>query len=202
MQLTQAQKTLLKTHMNANTNTVLNVLTQQQAAINTLLGGPPFNLDNLQNVANWYNGTALAGDNQPFSNLLIWNTNVTIAQLNSAILWQTPPVGADQPTVSNSWLLWQTMLWNMQIDMSDAQVRKGVLQVWGNVASPSSAANIGAVGCGQLNGRRIELVFCPGPVGAVTAWAAAAKCPTGLNGTAILGQPIAASDIEDALLFG
>lgn len=201
MQLTPAQKTTLKTHMHANANTVTPG-GEQTKAINTLLA-QPFDGTALQAVADWYNGLALAGDLEPFANLNCWNPRTTMMQLNSAVKWQVAPVGADQPTQTNSWLLYLAMTQAGSIDMSDPQVRKGILQVFGDVAG-GSAANIGSAGCGQQAGRRVELALFASVTGSSAggAFVNAAVPVLGFNAAAIINATLQEPDIEDLLLNG
>lgn len=206
MQLTPAQKTTLKTHLNANTNHALNTNTQfDYGAINTLLA-QPFNGSALQAVADWYNALATAGDNQPFANINLWNPSTSVALLKKAIDWATPPphglggsptVDQQQLAINNQWWRWDSMLRDGTLDMTDPQVRAGVLQVWGNVTSPSSANSIGAAGCGKQAGKRVELALAGVPVGNTTAWAGAHVCPTN-----VINQNLSEPDIEDLLLNG
>ena len=207
MLLTSAQKTTLKTHLNANTNQITNVANGQLAAINTLLS--PLDPENAERMATWYNGLAVAGDAQPFTTRNLWNPRTTIQQLNTAIRWQdliphdlggSPTVTEQMLARNEKWMRWQSMTWNQSlgIDMTDAQVRAGVLAIFGDTASPSSAASIGGTECGRLDARRIEMVMAGNTVGAATnAWTASRVCPTN-----VLGQPINGSDISDALLNG
>lgn len=207
VQLTQQQRTTLKQHMAANTNT-----TPATAANGDVLT-PPFvvnarlntgNADDERAIAEWYNAPALGGDNQPFANLNIWNPRTTVQQLNTARQWGTPAAGADVPTQTLNELTYQSMIWNMFIDFSDPQVRAGILACFGNV-SPGNAASIGAVGCGKVAGRRVELTVAGTPIGAsAPAWTAAhppAKLADGtqaVGGAALLSQP----DVHDVLING
>lgn len=223
MQLTQTQKNTLKTHLNANTN-----LTPATDSNGQTLPNPFVIKDNLadrdptkQNaIAEWYNGLALAGDNQPFSSLFLWNPRVTEAMLSTAIDWTTdPPHGlGGSPTVSeqqlaigNKWWLWDKLIgFKGYIDFTDAQARNAVTKVWGNIgpvntnSTTSSAIASETINplVAKLKGRRIELVFNSNAVGAKTAWNAAVVCPKGLNGSAILGQNLTQSDVDDVLLNG
>jgi len=208
MNLTPAQKTALAAHIRANTNSGIVPGTGGIGTfvINAAVNGRDPTLQ--QGIADWYNQPALAGDNQPFANLNVWNPLTNILQLNSAIKWQTAPVGATAADVTNSWLLWQTMIWSMGsgsltvgLDMGDASVRKGMLQVFGDVANGSAAA-IGAVGCGQQVGRNIELVCSNAVVGATTALTAAHPIQKDANGLTIYGQKLTQADVDNALFPG
>lgn len=215
MQMKPAQKTLVKTHMSLNTN------------LATLPDGSTFVIkDHYQErdatqqdaIAAWYNGNALAGDNQPFSNLFVWNDQVTVAMLNKAIDWTTPPphgltgsptTSEIQLAINNQWWRWDQMLKLGYIDMTDSQVRNGVLQVWGNVGVPNNnSTTSAAIGtelgtlCGKLNARRIELAINSNAVGAKTAWNAAVVVPSGLNGARLLQAPMTGSDVDDLVLNG
>lgn len=214
MQLTAAQKTTLKTHLNANTNTVTNIVNGQAAAINTLLG-QPFNGDNLQRIADWYNSAALAGDKQPFATRFLWNPKVTEVMLSSAVDWTTSPphglggsptVDQQQLAIGNKWWLWDQLIGRKgYIDFTDAQSRNGVLQVFGNIGPVNTnSTTSSAIGSetisplvAKLAGRRIELVFVGASVGSKTAWNAACVCPAN-----VIGQTLNESDIEDVLLNG
>lgn len=198
MQLSTAQKTTLAAHINANTNTCTLPGGFGTQIINTGVAGRDPIVQ--QGIANWYNQAALAGDNQPFANINVWNAITTIAQLNSAVKWQTAPVGATAADVSNSWLLWQTMLWNMSLDMGDGSVRKGMLQVFGDVLG-GSAVLIGAVGCGQQVGKNIELVLSGNVVGATTALVAAhvVQKDAATPSVSLYSQLITQVDIDHAL---
>jgi hypothetical protein len=206
MILTPAQKTTLKTHMQANTNvTALPGAGGQTFVINTRLA----TLDPSDEgaIADWYGGVALAGDNQPFATLLLWNPQTTVEQLNKAIDWTTPPphglggsptVDQQQLAINNQWWRWDQMTKRGAIDMTDAQVRNGVTQVWGNLAS-GTAANIGSATtlCGKAPGRRVDLALSPAAVGAKTAWSAVCVCPAN-----VFGQPLSGSDVDDVLRAG
>jgi hypothetical protein len=187
MPLTPAQLSTLKTHLLANTNTIGGV------AINSLPPTP----DNFFAIADWYNGVALAGDNQPFSApLTVWNPNVTIDQLTAAINWGQDPAGADTPTKTLAILKWQSMCWNNKIDMTDNQNRAGIASVWGSASSSNSA--IKAVGAGRKAATRFEMLFAGpsrGPNGA------AADADNALNGrvTPFYWQRLFYTDIEAAL---
>lgn len=209
MDLTQAQKTTLKAHIALNTNT-----TPATAADGSALTTPfvvntrkdSRNPDDQAAIAAWYNGLALAGDNQPFTNLNLWNPNTTTALLKKAVDWTvapphglagTPSVTEIALTVNNKWWLWDAMLQDRSLDMTDPQVRGGVIQVWGDLAS-GTANNIGKTTCGKLAGKRIELALSGAPVGAVTnAWVGAHVCPTNVLG-ATLTQP----DLDGVILNG
>lgn len=154
MPLTPSQATQLKAHILANTNTVIAVDTGQPAAIRSI----PDVGDNYARVADWYNGIALPGDNQPLAApTLIWRPVVTIGELNSAIVWGADPAGGGAANVTNSWLKWQSMCWANSIDMTDAQVRQGVQDVWG--ATSATAVAIAARGCGRQDGTRLEVLL-------------------------------------------
>lgn len=208
MQLTSNQKTLLKSHLTANTNTIINVANGQPTAINTLISAP-FNGENLQRIADWYAGLAVAGDNQAFTTRNLWNPKTTIKLLNAAVRWQDliPHDLGGSPTVDQQflsrcekWLRWQSMIWNQNegIDMTDAQVRAGVLAIFGDTVGPSTADSIGKVGCGKLDARRVEMVMAGSVVGAATnAWTGSRVCPPN-----VLGVTLSEADLEDTLLNG
>lgn len=206
MNLTSTQLTTLAAHIAANTNAITLIDGSGTFQANAVTRDPT----QQQSLAAWYNALALSGDSQPFANLMCWNPVTTIQQLNTAIDWTTNPVGADQPTLSNAWLKWQTMLWNNYVDMSDPQVRAGVIQVWGQPST--TATNIGAatgVLCGKLAGRRIDLVIAPIPVQTTGLGAGAHVVPKGANGVPLLGymngptfvaaQLLSGTDIDKAL---
>lgn len=207
MQLTAAQKTLLKTHLSANTNTVL--ISGTPTAINTLLT-PPFNGTTTQLIADWYNGLASGGDNQAFSAPRNnWNPKTTIALLNTAIKWQdliphdlggSPSVTEQMLARNEKWMRWQSMTWNQQlgIDMTDSQVRQGVLAIFGDT-STGSANNIAKTGTGRLDAKRIEMVMNGNALGASAgnAFGDSHICPNN-----VLGQTLTSSDVEDAILNG
>jgi hypothetical protein len=186
MPLTPAQLVTFKAHLAANTNTI------NAVAISAL----PNTVDANQLVADWYNGLALPGDSQPFTAPLnLWAPVVTIQQLNGAINWGQNPAGTGDPAQTNSWLRWQSMCWQNQIDLTDAQVRSGVASVWGTASSTNTA--IKAVGVGRKAGTRAELVFAGpsrGPNGN------AADADVALNGrvSAFYGQRLDQSDVEAA----
>ncbi len=202
MNLTQAQLTAWKAHMTANTNTT--AMAGAGGATFVINARLATNDASDQNaIADWYNQPAKAGDNQAFANRNVWNPRVTIAQLNSAVKWQTAPAGATPADVSNSWLLWQTMLWNMAIDMTDASVRKGVTTVFGDVAS-GSAAGVGGSGCGQQVGRRIELTLADAVTGSSVggAFVDAHVVQKDAGGNNVLGQTPTQGDVATALSQG
>lgn len=191
MILTQVQKAALKTHIAANTNTITAI--EGTVQIKNIVD----NGDNYQFVANWYNGLALAGDDQPFSNpLSVWRPVVTIQQLNSAVVWSANPAGGDAASITNGWLKWQSMCWSNQIDMTDAQVRQGIDDVWGS--GSASATAIKANNVGRQVATRAEMLFAGAAAGA------ARVC--GLDGSAVpkttFGQKLTGSDILDAILNG
>ena len=198
MELTHAQETTLKAHLAANTNSAT-LPDATTFVINANLAGR--DPTKQQAIADWYNQLALATDAQAPANLMLWNPRVTIAQINSAIVWTDDPAGSDEPTRTNSWMRWQSMTWNQNqgIDMTDAQVRAGVVKVWGNPSA--SATNLGkatGVLTGKLDGRRIDLALAGGVVGAVSGvWAAAHVCPAN-----VLGQLLTQPDVDEALLNG
>lgn len=213
MQLTSAQKVTLAAHIRANTNSgVIPGSGGQTFVINAAVAGRDPTLQ--QGMANWYNQTALAGDNQPFANLNVWNPITTIAQLNTAMKFLlTTPLQGSSPTdvqITNALLMWQIMTWSLGaiattpvgLDMSDTQVRTGVLAVWGDVtANPANAKQIGAVGCGQQVGRNIELVLSGAVTGASAgnAFANAHVVQKDAIGGLVYSQSIQAVDIDAAL---
>lgn len=212
MNLTPAQLTLLKTHLNANTNTITPTdgSTAPFVVNQALAGGDP----TIQGfIAGWYNGLGLAGDNQQFTNLFLWNPNTTAAQLSTAInhpdtpvhgLSGTPTLDQQLLAVNNAYWRWDGMIRAGFIDMTDPQVRLGVRTVWGD--GSQTAKNIGAVAgvlCGKNAGRRIELVLSPVPVDAVVGtWAGAHVCPKDAKGLQIIGQSLTAADVANALANG
>lgn len=186
MPLTPGQLTTLRTHIAANTNLIGGV------AINALPNGPDENFA----IAAWYNGTALAGDAQPFGNALnLWKPVVTIQELNTAINWSQNPAGGTDAAQTNSWLRWQSMCWSNALDLTDSQVRSGIQSVW---ATGASNAAIKAVGVGRRAGTRFELLF-----------ASANRGPNGntpdadmtLNGrvSQFFGQRLTGDDVSAAL---
>lgn len=208
MNLTSAQKAALAAHIAANTN----IATYPDGSGEFVINAEALSHDPTaqQAIADWYNGLALAGDNQPFNNLFLWNPVTSIAQLNTAIDWTTNPAGGTAADVANSWLKWQSMCWANFIDMTDAQVRTGVVQVWG--AGSTSASGIGSNVnlCGKLQARRIDLVLAGNPVGNLPGtWAGARVVPKGAGGvpiresmsgnTVVPPQVLTQSDIESAL---
>ena len=218
MNLKPAQKTTLKTHFAANTNQVTPTAGPAAgvaATIASLMTGVNKRDPDVQNaVAGWYNGNALAGDAQPFSNLFVWNDNVTELVLSTAIDWTTQPphglggsptVDQQQLAIGNKWWLWDQIVGRKgYIDFTDSQARNGVLQVWGNVAAPSTAASIGSESslCAKLNGRRVELALAGNAVGLKTAWNAACVVPTGFQGSRLLQSPLSQPDIDDIVQNG
>jgi hypothetical protein len=193
MPLTPAQKTTLKAHIAANTNMIINVANGQQIAINAA----PDVGDNYQHVADWYNALAQAGDGQPIAApLALWKPVVSIAQLNSAIDWSADPTGGGTPTASqatNLWLKWQSMCWSNQIDMTDPQVRQGVVSIWGN-GSTSSVA-IGAAS--KQAGTRLECLLASAGVGG-----AAGLGPASARVSQVFGYRINGPEISDVVLNG
>lgn len=202
MKLSAAQRTTLKTHLAANTN----VATRPNSTTFTInvqyVSGDP---TDEQAIADWYNAPATAGDSQPFANLNLWNPQTGVAALKRAIDWAnapphglsgSPTVDQQQLAINNQWWRWDAMLRDGALDMSDPQVRAGVLQVWGNVAG--SASNIGAIGCGKQAGTRFELALAGPPVGAsAPAWTAAHVCPSN-----VISQILTQDILHDAILNG
>lgn len=216
MNLTSVQKTTLATHINANTNAgVIPGSGGQTFVINTAVSGRDPTLQ--QGIADWYNGAALAGDNQAFANLLLWNPVATVAQLNSAVnhpdtpvhgLGGSPTVDQQLLAIGNQWWRWNDAKGSGFIDMTDAQVRLMVTSVWGNPST--TATNVGNTTCGKIAGRRIDLVLSPAPVGGSLGLGGPAHiCPRGANNVPILSsmngptvvpaQTLTANDIDAAL---
>lgn len=205
MNLTTAQMALLKTHAEANTNlATLPDLTTFTINASTAPRDPTYQ----QSIAAWYNAAAKAIDNQPFANRFVWNPVTTIQQINAANLWQNDPAGTTDAERTNNWLRWQTMIWSLGsvgniptgLDFGDPQVRKGVLKTWGDVASPSCAASLGGTGCGQMVGKRIELVVSDAITGtAVNAWSSAHPVQLGSDGLTLYGKVLTQIDLDKAL---
>lgn len=190
MNLTLAQKTILKVHIALNTNTII-VAGGATVAIKDVVEDG----DNYQFIADWYNGVALAGDAQPFAApLTLWKPLVTVQELNKAIAWGTNPAGATPQEITNSWLKYQSMIWSSAIDLTDGQVRSGIASVFG--ASGSTAVAIGTVGTGKQDGTRAELLYAGGSVGGTQGLGAGARV------TAVFGQKLTGPDIADAKLNG
>jgi hypothetical protein len=193
MPLTPAQKTTLKAHIAANTNMIINVANGQQIAINAA----PDVGDNYQHIADWYNALAQAGDAQPIAApLALWKPVVSIAQLNSAIDWSADPTGGGTPTASqatNLWLKWQSMCWSNQIDMTDPQVRQGVVSIWGNGSTSSLA--IGAAG--KQPGTRLECLLASAGVGGGSGLG-----PASARVSQVFGYRINGPEISDVVLNG
>lgn len=219
MQLTQSQKTTLKSHMQANTNTTPTPGADGQTfVINTRLGNR--NPTDQQAIADWYNGPALAGDSQPFATLFLWNNRVTEQMLATAVDWTTQPphglggvptVDQQQLAIGNKWWLWDQLIGRKGfIDFTDPQSRNGVLQVWGNVGPVNTnSTTSSAIGSETINplvaklkGRRVELALNSTAVGSKTAWNAAVVCPAGLGGVQLLGVPLTQPDVDDLLTNG
>lgn len=223
MNLKKSQKNTLKAHLSANTNTTPSVDSQGQPLITPFVinqGLAGRDSEKQRAIAEWYMGNALANDNQPFASLFIWNPRVTEVMLSTAIDWSTvpphglggsPTIDQQQLAIGNKWWLWDAMIGRKgYINFTDAQARNGVVAVWGNIGpANTNSTTSSAIGSetinplvAKLNARRIELVFNSNAVGNKTAWNAAIVCPTGLNGSPILGQPLTANDIDDVLLNG
>lgn len=184
MPLTPAQLNTLRTHILANTNLIGGV------PINSLPNDPDANAA----IADWYNGTALAGDAQPFADSLnVWLPAVTTQALNSAVVWATPPNGATTADVTNSWLAWQSMCWNNSIDLTDDQVRSGVASIW----PPATNNGIKAVGVGRRAGTRFELLFAGPNKGKDGAGASGTMANNG-RVSPFFGQKLTGSDVNDA----
>jgi hypothetical protein len=177
------------TNLTPTTDTSGNTLPAAPFQINTFCnltsGQAGFRDPSLQLcVAAWYNQPALGTDNQPFANLNVWNPLTSIQQLKSAQSSFSPLSGAGSavlqgstPTdaqVTNALTMWEYMIWDLGppqtaqaatlppvgLDFGDAQIRKGILLIWGDVTTGASVAqSLGAVGCGQQVGRNIELVL-------------------------------------------
>lgn len=192
MPLTLNQMTTLRTHILANTNTVVNVGNGQLIAINVL----PDIGDNYSNIANWYNGIASASDNQPIAAPLnLWKPSVSIGQLNSAIDWSADPTGGGTPTagqMTNLWLKWQSMCWSNQIDMTDAQVRQGVVTIWGNGTTSLAIGNVS-----KQAGTRLECLLAGPAVAAGIGLGAA-----GARVSQVFGYRITGPEIGSVLLNG
>ena len=217
MNLTTAQKATLAAHINANTNvlTIPPGLGTGTFVVNAEVAGRDPTLQGL--IAAWYNDIALSGDSQPFGNLMLWNPATTIQQLNTAVDWTLNVFGATAADQTNGWLKWQSMCWNNYLDMTDVQVRAGVLQIWtGTITPATSNTTITGIGrstgtlCGKLAGRRIDLVVAGNAVGNVTnAWAGARVCPAGAGGVPLLSyfqgtqfvpaQTLSQIDVDQAL---
>lgn len=201
MALTQNQKSALKAHLAANTNTVVNTGAGQPIAINLIIPNSPTDVgDNMQNIADWYNGNAVAGDSQPqAAPLNVWKTFVTIQDLNSAIDWSAQVVGADSAAQTVNWLKWQSLCWNNFIDPTDPQVRQGISTIWGNPST--SAGNIGAAS--KRVGTRLEILLAGAAAGGNLGLGAAARvCGKDANGTSLFGFKINGPQILNVLLNG
>lgn len=209
MNLTTAQYSTLKTHLQANTNTV----TFDNGAtftVNTSAGVTGHDPTFQAAIAKWYNDVALATDAQAPANLLLWNPVTTTTLLNTAIVWTDEPAGADDTARIKNWLKWQSMCWSGFIDLSDQQVRGGVNLVWS-----ASTATLNAIGsttltalCGKLAGRRIDLVLANAVTGTNNINGGAHTMPRGatapilsyMNGNVVVpAQTLTQLDIEKAI---
>lgn len=209
MNLTSAQKTALAGHINLNTNSAPIPGGAGTFVINAAVAGRDPTLQ--IGIANWYNQTALAGDNQPFTNLQVWNAFTTLVQLNAVMKFTMATVdeGAT-PTdaqITNFLLMWQIMIWDLGptsggMDMGDPQVRQGIMNIWGDTTTaPANAKQIFAPGCGQQVGRNIELILS-NVVTTVSAGGSAQPAhpiQKDAAGATIYGQQITALNIDNAL---
>ena len=125
----------------------------------------------------------------------MWDPQVTITELNTAINWGQEPTGATDSARTNSWLRWQSMCWSNVLDLTDAQVRSGVADVWGSGSSSNVA--IKAVGVGRRAGTRFELLFASvnrGPNGN----AASGTMEDNGRVSPFFGQRVTADEIQTA----
>jgi hypothetical protein len=199
VQLTQAQKTTLRAHMQANTNVTPTPGVGGAAfAVNSRLATR--NADDQQAIADWYNRTALATDKQPLpAPLAVWIPAFPVMDpagpnLNSAVNWQQPFAGTQSADQTVSLLTYLAMTQAGSVDMTDQGVRRGLAQVFGTAGASATANAVGAAG--QRPGTTAELLLAgggAGPNGLGTA--AARKSP-------VFGQLLTAADVEDILLNG
>jgi hypothetical protein len=200
VQLTQAQKTTLRTHMQANTNVTPTPGVGGAAfAVNTRLATR--NADDQQAIADWYNRTASAADKQPLAApLTVWIPTFPVMDpaggpnLNSAVNWQQPFAGTASADQTVSLLTYLAMTQGGGVDMTDQGVRKGLAQVFGTAGASATANAVGAAG--QRPGSTAELLLAGpgvGPNGLGTA--AARRSP-------VYGQTLTPADVEDILLNG
>lgn len=210
MQLTAAQKTTLKTHAAANTNT-----TSATALDGTALPTPFVVNAEYQSgdgekeraIADWYNRAVTGSENQAFATPnALWVPDVAVQPINAAIDWGTPiPHGlGGSPTVTEintartvKWLAWQSLTWNSKVDLTDAQQRAGVFNTWGSSPNTTTDA-IAAIGTGRKTPTRLERVFAGAAAGQAGIGGAIGRvCPA-----TIYGQVITQADLHDAILNG
>jgi len=112
-------------------------------------GGPlqaAYAAGNDQGIADWYN--------QPASPVTkVWKPSVSIAELNSAIAW-ADMVGI--PAARQTTYLAMTQAGS--IDMTDAQVRQGLVEIFGN----GSTSVTGITNVGRRDATNLELLFSTG----------------------------------------
>jgi len=200
MLLTAAQKSTLKAHMQANTNTTVTPGADGQTfVVNTRLATR--DPANQQAIADWYNRAAAAGDSQPVAApLTVWIPTFPVMDasggpnLNSAINWQQPFAGSTSADQTVSWLAYLAMTQGRSVDMSDQSVRKKLAQVFGTAGSSSTPNAVGAAG--QRAGSTLELVLAGGGSGPNGLGTAAARK------SQVYGQQITQPDVDDVLQNG
>lgn len=216
MQLTPAQKTMLKNHILANTNAIQAFVAGQGDATQSLpikdIAGDVG--DNWQRIANWYNRTAQGGDAQPITNLRVWNPGVTMRQHNTAIDYTLPAFGSTAQDRVESLTLYQILIWAGQanldgpaFDMTDPQVRAGVIRVWGDTNSSNAfrlGGTGGGLGCGQKIGSTFELILsgAPGGSSAGGAFTNARTVQKDADGALLYGQAVSGAAVADARANG
>lgn len=134
-------------------------------------------------IADWYNQPAQSGEwGTPLS---VWNPALTIDKINSAVAWTQKPAGADIATQTLNCLIWQNMIWNNHIDMTDTQVRQGIADIWGT--GTTNDTNLRSAG--RRSPTRYEMVFAGAGIG-------------GARITPVFGQICSADDITAARSLG
>lgn len=198
MNLTPAQLTTLKTHLLANTNVVTpsDNGTTPPFAVNSRLNGADTDPTIAGFIANlFYNQPAKNTDNQPFTNLVVWNTFLHDGLIATVAPWQQPPqgFGTTDAQVGNAIAYWAALT-KRPLNMADSQTRRGLVQVWGTGATGGAA--FAAVGGAWLNGRNIELVFGDALAGGNSPWGTGAvKVALDANGLSLNSQILNATGI-------
>lgn len=191
MPLTPAQKTTLKAHIQANTNTI------NGTPINQL----PINGDTLAEIAKWYS----AAESPVY---WVWRTKVTrrdvyftVTDLPSAFNFTTykSQTQSEQGT-------WTQMFMGDEAPFNSLALRNGVFAVFsGNAAQNTQRAHVFAVG--RRNAVRVEKIFAvaPASVGGITVGVDNGNTTGDTLGVAtnpaVMGYEgaVTSTDIQDAL---
>jgi hypothetical protein len=150
MPLTDAQKTTLKNHINANTTEIV------VGGVTYQIKDVPNSLDTAQDVANWYNGLT--------ANYWVWNASVLLADIYFKIspantVFDFDTYKAQNVTEQNAWI---QMFMGGSGRFALLNFREGVFAIFkGSTAQNNQRAHIFA--SGRRLARRIEELYAQAP---------------------------------------